>query len=114
MVVVVVVVVVVVGAGFSGCYLLVFGTPTLIRGGSICVAALEPDLYLGVTCIGVTRTNHHTGHSAGPWIRILVVVGLGWGTIRSSATDQRPTGQNKPQQKTCSKAAHGHNSHTPR
>ena len=48
--------------------------PTLIRGGSSCMAASEPALSLGATFLGVTRTYHCTGRSAGPWLRINVVV----------------------------------------
>ena len=46
--------------------------PTLIRGGSLCMAVSEPALSLGDTFVGVTWTYHHTGPRAGPWIRILV------------------------------------------
>ena len=45
------------------------------QGWTPYMAVWEPALTLGATVVGVTKTNHHTSHRAGPWRRILVAVG---------------------------------------
>ena len=63
-------------SGFFWGALLVFGfpPPPPLSGVVRLYGCVGACLSLGATFVGVTQTYHHTGRSAGPWIRILVVV----------------------------------------